>query len=80
MVPFTPDLIRNFTALSVFIAAGDRDPFTPRDQTEQLAAVLQSGGADVSLFWHRGGHELGDDDVMAAKRWLEEKGTERPAA
>lgn len=80
MVPFTPDLIRNFTALSVFIAAGDRDPIIPHDQTEQLAAILQTGGADVSLFWHRGGHELGEEDVMAAKRWLGEKVTERPAA
>lgn len=79
-VPFTPDLIRNFSGLSVFIAGGDRDSIIPRDQTEQLAAILESGGADVSLFWHRGGHELGEDDVLAAKRWLGEKVTERPAA
>jgi predicted esterase len=72
MVPFTPDLIRNFSSLSVFIAASERDPIVPRDQTEQLAAVLESGGANVALFWHQGGHELGADDVMAAKRWLQE--------
>jgi predicted esterase len=72
-VPFTPDLIRNFSELSVFIAAGIRDPFVPRDQAEQLAAILESGGADVSMFWHRGGHELGDDDVAAAKQWLSKK-------
>lgn len=43
-VPFTPDLIRNFSGLSVFIAGGDRDSIIPRDQTEQLAAILESGG------------------------------------
>jgi predicted esterase len=80
MVPFTPDLIRNFGSLSVFIAAGDQDPIIPRDQPEQLAAILESGGADVSIFWHRGGHELGEDDVMAAKKWLAEKVTKRLAA
>lgn len=79
-VPFTPNLIRNFGALSVFIAAGIRDQIVPRDQTEQLAALLQAGGADVSMFWHRGGHELGDDDIAAAKTWLTETVIKRLAA
>ena len=79
-VPFTPDLVRNFSELSVFIAAGIRDPIVPRDRTEQLAAILESGGADVSMFWHQGGHELGDDDVTAAKTWLAQKMKERLAA
>lgn len=79
-VPFTPDLMRNFGALSVFIAAGIRDPIVPRDQTEQLAALLEAGGADVSMFWHRGGHELGDDDIAAAKTWLTETVIKRLAA
>ena len=57
-VPFTPDLVRDFSGLSVLLAGGMRDPIVPRDQTEQLAAILQSGGSDVSSFWHRGGHEL----------------------
>jgi predicted esterase len=73
MVPFTPDIVRNFSALSVFLAGGMRDPIVPHDQTEQLAAILESGGADVSMFWHRGGHELGEDDIEAAKKWLEDK-------
>lgn len=79
-VPFTPDLIRNYGALSVFIAAGIRDPIVPRDQTEQLAALLEAGGADVSMFWHRGGHELGDDDIAAAKTWFTQTVTKRLAA
>jgi phospholipase/carboxylesterase len=80
MVPFAPDMVRNFTELSVFIAAGTTDPIVPRDQTEQLAVIFGAGGADVSLFWHRGGHELGEDDVTAAKTWLAEKVTKKLAA
>ena len=76
-VPFWPDLIRK---LSVLIAAGIRDPLVPRDQTNQLAAILKSGGADLSMFWHRGGHELGSDDLAAAKTWLSERVTTRLAA
>ena len=79
-VPFTPDLVRNFSELSVFLAGGMRNTIVPHDQTEQLAAIPQSGGADVSLFWHRGGHELGEDDIEAAKEWLEDKVSNRLAA
>jgi predicted esterase len=32
--------------------------------------MFESGGADVSISWHRGGHELGADDIEAAKAWL----------
>jgi predicted esterase len=80
MVPFTPDIVRNFSALSVFLAGGMRDSIVPHAQTEQLAAILQSGGADVSMFWHRGGHELGEDDIDAARTWLRDKVTKRLAA
>ena len=79
-VPFTPDVVRNFSELSVFLAGGMRDPIVPRDQTEQLAAILESGGADVSMFWDRGGHELGEDDIDAARTWLRDKVTKRLAA
>ena len=70
MVPFRPDIVRNFSELAVFIAAGIQDPIVPREQTEELAEILTTGGADVSMFWYRGGHELSDDDIAAAKAWL----------
>jgi predicted esterase len=79
-VPFTPDLVRNFSELSVFLAGGMRDSIVPREQTEQLAAILESGQADVSLFWHRGGHELGNDDIEVAKTWLVDKVIKKLAA
>ena len=79
-VPFRPDLVRNFSELSVFLAGGMRDPIVPREQTEQLAAILESGGADVVRFWHRGGHELGNDDIEAAKKWLADKVIKKLAA
>jgi phospholipase/carboxylesterase/glyoxalase family protein len=70
MMPFAPDIVRDFTDFPIFIGAGDRDPIVPRSQPQELAGIFKSGGADVTLFWHRGGHELGEDDVEAAKTWL----------
>ncbi len=80
MVPFEPTLVRNFSELAVFISAGTADPIVSPECPQQLAAIFESGGADVSLFWHDGGHELGDDDLIAAKRWLDDKAAKRLAA
>jgi len=70
MVPFVPELIRDFSHLSVFIGAGRLDPIVPSGQVEQLGALLESGGADVTVSWRQGGHELANDDILAAKAWL----------
>jgi predicted esterase len=70
MVPYTPDIIRDFRNLPVFLGSGESDPIVARSQPEELRELLESGGAEVTLFWHEGGHELGDDDIEAAKSWL----------
>jgi predicted esterase len=80
MVPFEPTFLRNFKEVAVFISAGITDPIVSPRLPEQLAAIFESGGADVSLFWHDGGHELGDDDLIAAKEWLSHKAANRLAA
>jgi len=70
MVPFVPDLIRDFSHLSVFIGAGRLDPIVPSGQVEELGALFESGGADLTISWSQSGHELGGDDIRAAKIWL----------
>jgi predicted esterase len=80
MVPFIPDIIRNFTDLPIFIGEGDRDPIVTREEAEELAAMFESGGAQVKLFWHRGGHDLAADDIEAAKAWLAEEGIRKKVA
>jgi len=72
MMPSTPEILRDFSHLSIFIGIGERDSIVPRGQPEQLAGLFETGGAAVALFRHRGGHELGADDVQAAKTWLSE--------
>src|SRR5262249_4290377 len=66
MVPLV-DLIRDFSHLSVFIPAARQDPLIPLGQPQELAVLFQSGGAVVTISWHQGGRELGEDDIQAAK-------------
>lgn len=73
MVPFKPDLVRDFTQIAVFLSAGERDSIVPRNNTLELAEIFESGGAEVSIHWHPGGHELGEDDLEAARQWLSQQ-------
>ncbi len=70
MVPFTPDFPPDLQRAKVFLGAGTRDLIIPREHADSLAALLESFGAKVELYWHQGGHELGQDDVLAARNWL----------
>jgi len=70
MVPFTPEQAPELGGLKIFLGAADADPIVPVANTRRLEAMFQSGGAEVSVYWHRGGHELGQDDLDAAKLWI----------
>ena len=69
-LPFVPDDAPDLTGKPVFIGAGMYDPLVPKAGTEQLADLLRSYGAQVTLHFHTGGHELRDDDVEAARSFL----------
>ena len=80
MMPFVPDLIRDFSHLSLFISAGSLDRIIPSGQVEELGAIFESGGADLTISWHQSGHELGQDDINAAKAWLSKEKVRRKIA
>jgi phospholipase/carboxylesterase/glyoxalase family protein len=73
MVPFVPEAPVELEQTNVLLAAGRRDPIASPDQTARLRQILERAGAKVSLRWHEGGHELGQDDVDAAQSWLQER-------
>jgi predicted esterase len=70
MVPFVPDVTPDLTGKQALLAAGRRDPIVPQSGTVKLAEMLKNAGAAVSLHWHDGGHDLGQDDIAAAQRWM----------
>lgn len=73
MVPFMPDELPDLSGTRVFLAAGRFDPLIPPDNTERLAAMLKAAGAEVELFWHKGGHQLTREEVERARVWLDKK-------
>ncbi|MEQ1943404.1 alpha/beta hydrolase [Mesorhizobium sp. VNQ89] len=69
LIPFEP--VRNdLSGRRVLVTAGRRDPICPPQLTTRLVALLQERGADVSVEWHEGGHEVRPNEIEAAGRFL----------
>ncbi|MGH9627889.1 MAG: alpha/beta hydrolase [Bryobacteraceae bacterium] len=71
MVPFVPDTLPKLERTQVLLAAGRQDQIVPAGEMVQLRHMFELAGASVSLHCHNGGHELGQDDIDAPRRWLE---------
>ncbi|MBV9452623.1 MAG: alpha/beta hydrolase [Rubrobacter sp.] len=72
MVPFEPAEVPDLSGTSVYLAAGRSDEIVPQENTERLAELLQEAGATVELDWQPRGHDLGPDEIKAARDWLAE--------
>jgi predicted esterase len=70
MVPLVPEILPTLSSAPVLISNGRVDPLVSAEQTEQLAALLRSAGADVTVSWQNSGHELTQADVITAREWL----------
>lgn len=70
MVPLMPDRMPSLPATPVFVSNGRSDPLVAPQETEQLAALLREAGAEVTVAWQPGGHQLTQADVEQAKAWI----------
>lgn len=70
LIPFEPRVRGGLAGKRVLITAGRRDPICPPELTTRLEAWLRADGADVTLEWHEGGHELRPNEIEAARRFL----------
>ena len=73
MVPLTPDVLPTMAATPALISNGKMDPLVSQDETERLATLLRSAGADVTLVWQNSGHDLTPRDVTIAREWLAQR-------
>lgn len=71
LIPFAPEIKGDMGGRRILITAGRYDPICPPNLTSRLEVYLRDSGADVSVEWHDGGHELRPNEVTAARRLLE---------
>lgn len=71
MVPNREAIIPNLTGVDVWIGAGTNDFMCPPQESEQLEAMLQKNGANVTTAWFNYGHQLTMQEVQAAKDWYQ---------
>lgn len=71
MLPYSPATVPDVQGKRVLLLAGTRDPYSEPKVTEELARILRAGGADVAVHYANAGHELTQEDVRAARAWLE---------
>jgi len=70
LIPFAPRIEGSLAGRRILVTAGRRDPICPPDLTTRLASYLREAGADVTLDWHEGGHEVRPGEIEAAGRFL----------
>jgi phospholipase/carboxylesterase len=70
MVPLIPKTQPNLASVRVWIGAGTFDPIVLASEAKQLAELLDSAGANATIRFFKGGHELTRGDVDAARGWL----------
>ncbi|MFN2564624.1 MAG: VOC family protein [Gemmatimonadaceae bacterium] len=73
MVPFEPSALPDLGGTAVFIAAGRGDTMVPQAQVVRLAEILRESGAEVTLHWDPGGHEVSRGVVDAAQEWITQR-------
>ena len=70
LIPFTPAPQPGLRGKRIIITAGRRDPIVPVHAVELLVAYLKEQGAEVTLFWHEGGHEIRHEELLAVRDFL----------
>lgn len=69
LIPFEPAR-GDLAGRRVLVTAGRRDPICPPQLTTRLESYLRERGADVTLEWHEGGHEVRETEIEATRRFL----------
>jgi predicted esterase len=71
MPPFYPEELPDLDDKPILLTAGRNDDMVPGDEAELLGELYRRSGADVSLVWMPGGHELTPSEISIVKQWME---------
>jgi len=70
MLVFEPEETADLTGKAALISAGRVDPIVPTASVEKLVRLLEERGAEVTLKWQLGGHNLVPSEIKEAADWL----------
>lgn len=70
MLVFEPEEKADLTGKAALISAGRVDPIVPTVSVEKLVRLLEERGAEVTLKWQLGGHNLVPSEIKEAADWL----------
>lgn len=71
MVPFIPDVLPDLSKKFIILLEGMRDPIVSRQEAESLLKIFNKAHSNVTIKWQGSGHNLTQDDIESAKKWLE---------
>ena len=69
MVPIVPDPLPSLAGTPIFMSNGRTDSLIPAAEAGRLASLLRQAGADLTLEWQPGGHQLTRQDLVQAQGW-----------
>jgi phospholipase/carboxylesterase len=79
VLPFEPDQQPRLEGKPVLMLSGEADPLMPEASRQRLAALLAESGAKLTHHTLDAGHNLTQNDLAIAARWLEQlNGRPRP--
>ena len=70
LIPWAPNDQPGLKGRKVLITAGERDPICPAPSTQALVDYLETQGAEVTVHWHPGGHEIAQSEVDAITQFV----------
>jgi phospholipase/carboxylesterase len=71
MVPFIPTVMPDLSKKSIILLEGLYDPIVSKAEAESLLELFAKTQSSVTLKWQNSGHNLTQEDIVAAKNWLE---------
>lgn len=71
MVPFIPTVMPDLSKKSIILLEGLYDPIVSKAEAEGLLEIFSKTQSSVTLKWQNSGHNLTQEDIVAAKKWLE---------
>lgn len=70
MVPLLPEKQPDLKGKEILVLSGRSDPIATPTETGRLVKLFSDAGASVKAHAQPGGHQLSDEDILAAENWF----------